>query len=310
MPRPGQKYILRVALPFREHARRFGFVALLVVSLGLVALGRTDVATVEGLRANIADISTPILSAVSRPIETARGVVRQVTAMAVLQQENQELRQQNSRLQRWQIVAHKLERENAALRTLMEYRPGPLASYISARLVGGLGSPFVRVLMLNAGARDGVKRGQAVLDSKGMVGRIVEVGKRSARVLLLTDLNSRIPIILEPSGDRAILAGDNSDTLHLELLSPKASITVGMRTSTSGHGGKLPPGLPIGRVSRISDGIVQVQPFVDFGRLDYVLVANWGTIAFESISDVDHPMDGTAKQEGILNQTGPGNQTQ
>ena len=82
-----------------------------------------------------------------------------------------------------------------------------------------------------------------------------------------------------------------------------------MRTSTSGHGGKLPPGLPIGRVSRISDGMVQVQPFVDFGRLDYVLVADWGAIAFEPISGADNPTAGTAKQEGMLNQTGSGNPT-
>lgn len=285
MPRPGQKYILRVALPFREHAQRFGLAALFSLSIGLIVLGRTDFVPIERFRASVSDIVIPILSVLSQPVETVRGFARDIRYFIVLHEENKQLREINTRLQRWEVVAHTLERENTALRALLEYKPGPAASYISARVVGGSAGPFVRVLMLNAGILDGVRKGQPVLDNTGMVGRVVEVGKRSARVLLLTDLNSRIPIVLEKTGDRAILAGNNSELLDVELLSPKSNVLVGMRVSTSGHGGKLPARLPIGRVSVVQDGVVQVQPFVDFNRLEYVLVVDWEPLQFVPASE-------------------------
>ena len=99
---------------------------------------------------------------------------------------------------------------------------------------------------------------------RGLVGRVVETGVKSANVLLLTDLNSRIPVIVGEQAKRGILAGDNTDITHLDLLSGTTGIEVGMRVATSGHGGKLPPGVPIGRVSIVDGERIAVQPFVNF----------------------------------------------
>ena len=283
MIRPGQKSVLRVALPIRAQAHRFGLVLLLATAFALMVFSRTEMFMIERLRADISDIFVPVMSMVSHPAQSVRKVAREMGHLVALHEQNIQLQEANSRLQRWQVVAHKLERENAGLRALMSYRPEPLASYISARVVGGSGSAFVRTLMLNAGAHDGVEKGRAVVDGNGMVGRVVEVGQRSARVLLLTDLNSRIPVVLGIDGYRAILAGDNSDTMHLELLSPKARIDVGMRVTTSGHSGQLPSGLAIGRVSSLQKGEVQVQSFVDFDRLEYVMVVDWETRKFTPV---------------------------
>ena len=284
MPPPGQKYVLRIALPLRAQAQRFGFIVLLALAFALMVFGRTEMTVVEQFRTSISDMFVPVLSALSHPVGSVRGVASAINNLTAVHQENVQLREANARLQRWEVVAHKLERENAALKDLLSYRPGPLASFISARVVGGSGSAYVRALLLNAGSRDGVEKGHAVIDGTGMVGRVVEVGQRSARVLLLTDLNSRIPIMVGTTGDRAILAGDNSDILYLDLLSPKADIDLGMRVTTSGHGGKLPSGLPIGRVSAVHEGGVKVQPFVDFDRLEYVMVADWTKPVFEPVS--------------------------
>ena len=284
MPPPGQKYVLRIALPLRARAQRFGFVVLLALAFALMVFGRTEMTVVEQFRTSISDMFVPVLSALSHPVGSVRGVASAINNLTAVHQENVQLREANARLQRWEVVAHKLERENAALKDLLSYRPGPLASFISARVVGGSGSAYVRALLLNAGSRDGVEKGHAVINGTGMVGRVVEVGQRSARVLLLTDLNSRIPIVVGTTGDRAILAGDNSDILYLDLLSPKADIDLGMRVTTSGHGGKLPSGLPIGRVSAVHEGGVKVQPFVDFDRLEYVMVADWTKPVFEPVS--------------------------
>ena len=283
--------MLRVALPIRAQAHRFGFVLLLATAFALMVFSRTEMFMIERLRADISDIFVPVMSVLSHPAQSVRKAATEVGHFVALHEQNIQLQETNSRLQRWQAVAHKLERENAGLRALMSYRPEPLASYISARVVGGSAGVFVRTLMLNAGAHDGVRKGRAVLDGNGMVGRVVEVGQRSARVLLLTDLNSRIPVVLGVDGYRAILAGDNSDTMHLELLSPKARIDVGMRVTTSGHGGQLPSGLPIGRVSSLQGGEMQVQSFVDFDRLEYVMVIDWQVREFTPVLPVGS--DGT-----------------
>ena len=280
----GRKYVVRIALPLRLQAQRFGFVALLSMAFGLMVFGRIEAPLVERFRASVSDTFVPVLSFLSHPIGSVRDAASTMTRLTMLHQENVQLRHVNTRLEHWEVVAHKLEHENKALRSLLSYRPGPTASFISARVVGGFGSAFVRTLMLNAGFRDGVEKSYAVMDGTGMVGRVVEVGQRSARVLLLTDLNSRIPVMIGANGIRAVLAGDNTDILFLELLSPKANVEVGMRVVTSGHGGRLPSGLPIGRVSRVQDGGVEVQAFVDFDRLDYVMVVDWEMPAFEPVS--------------------------
>ena len=280
----GRKYVVRIALPLRLQAQRFGFVALLSLAFALMVFGRIEVSLVERFRASVSDTFVPVLSFLSHPIGSVRDAASTMSRLTVLHQENAELRHVNTRLEHWEVVAHKLERENKALRALLSYRPGPTESFISARVVGGFGSAFVRTLMLNAGFRDGVEKSYAVMEGTGMVGRVVEVGQRSARVLLLTDLNSRIPVTIGDKGNRAILAGDNTDILSLDLLSPKANVEVGMRVITSGHGGKLPAGLPIGRVSRVHEGSAEVQAFVDFDRLDYVMVVDWELPAFEPVS--------------------------
>ena len=279
----GRKYVVRIALPLRLQTQRFGLVALLSLAFALMVFGRIEVTMIERFRASVSDTFVPVLSFLSHPMGSVRDAASTVSSLTVLHQENVQLRHVNTRLEHWEIVAHKLERENKALRALLSYRPGPTASFISARVVGGFGSAFVRTLMLNAGFRDGVEKSHAVMDGSGMIGRVVEVGQRSARVLLLTDLNSRIPVTIGADGNRAILAGDNTDILFLDLLSPKASVEVGMRVVTSGHGGKLPSGLPIGRVSRIHEGGVEVQAFVDFDRLDYVRVVDWEMPPFEPV---------------------------
>lgn len=280
----GRKYVVRIALPLRLQAQRSSFVVLLFLAFALMIFSRIEVSLVERFRASVSDAFVPVLSFLSHPIGSVRDAVSTMNSWTVLHQENVQLRHMNTRLGHWEVVAHKLERENKALRALLSYRPGPTASFISARVVGGFGSAFVRTLMLNAGFRDGVEKSYAVMDGTGVVGRVVEVGQRSARVLLLTDLNSRIPVMIGANGNRAILAGDNTDILFLDLLSPKANVEVGMRVVTSGHGGKLPSGLPIGRVSRVHEGGVEVQAFVDFDRLDYVMVVDWEMPDFEPVS--------------------------
>jgi rod shape-determining protein MreC len=104
---------------------------------------------------------------------------------------------------------------------------------------------------------------------------VVEVGRNSSRLLLLTDLNSRVPVIVEASRYRGVLAGDNSDQPKLIFLPTNAKVNVGDRIVTSGHGGVFPPGLAVGVVSSIGDGNIRIEPLVDFSRIEYVSILRY-----------------------------------
>ena len=158
------------------------------------------------------------------------------------------------------------------LRTLMNLPADPLASFASARVVADSGGPFIRTVLIGAGERDGVRRGQAVATGNGVVGRVVGVGNRAARVLLLTDLNSRVPVVIQGTRIRAMLVGDNGQRPRLEYLPSTATINPGDRVVTSGDGGLFPEGLPIGTVALSEPHMPRVQLYVDLEKLDFVRI--------------------------------------
>ena len=261
-------------------------------AFSLMLLGKVDAVLVERFRAQVTDGFAPILDAMSRPVATIADVAANIQQMADLRSENIRLQEDRTRLLQWQSVARLLETENKTLRGLLNYVPGPNAGFISARVIADTGGAFVHSIVLNAGARDGVVKGQAVITGEGLVGRITGLGRRSSRILLITDINSRIPVLVEQQRTRGILAGDNSDKPRLIHLPPGATVTPGTRIVTSGHGGAFPPGLPIGVVTSVSDGGIKVEPFISRDRLEYVRVVEFG---LEGVVQLPQP---AAKETG------------
>ncbi|MFQ5619685.1 MAG: rod shape-determining protein MreC [Rhodospirillales bacterium] len=283
----------RIAVPIKSLIQRFAFVGLVVAAFGLMLLGKADVLLVERIRTQVTDALAPILDVLSRPVATVSEVVDQVRELASLREENAGLREDKVRLLQWQTVARRLEAENKALRALLKFVPGPEASYVTARVIGDTGGAFAHALVLNTGLRAGVRKGQAVVTGDGLVGRVAGVGTRSTRVILITDLNSHIPVLVERTRTRAILAGDNSEVLRLIRLPPGAEVTPGDRVVTSGHGGAFPPGLPVGVVGSVSDAGIGVQPFVERSRLEYVRVVDFGLRGILQPLFPGIPADGT-----------------
>ncbi|MEQ8247937.1 MAG: rod shape-determining protein MreC [Alphaproteobacteria bacterium] len=273
--RAPQRSVLKAAVPIRNLLQRFAFVLLVGSAFALMLLGRFDNAAVERARLGIVDAFTPILDVVSRPVSAANAVVRDIGELIELRTELARVKEENERLLQWQTVARRLEAENAAFRSLLSAKIETSSFLVAARVVADAGGPFVRTVLLNAGLRDGVAKGQAVVNAEGMVGRIAEVGERSSRVLLLSDLNSRVPVVNERSGQRGVLAGDNSEWPQLVFLPNQAQVQPGDPIVTSGHGGLLPPGLPIGVVASTGDGGVRVQPLVNWHRLEFVRVVRY-----------------------------------
>lgn len=265
----------RAGAAARSIVQRFGYLAFLTGALALLALARSQAPLVERFRVGAVDAAAPILDVLSRPVEAANRLVEEAARLWYTYEENARLRADVERLNQWQIVARQLEQENAALRAQLNLRLEPRPTYVTARVIADSGSPFVRTVLLNAGRRDGVEKGQAAVTGAGLAGRVIETGERSSRLLLLTDLNSRVPVVLEASRWRAILAGDNGPRPRLIFLPNTAEVAVGDRVVTSGEGGVVPPGIPVGVVAQIADGEIRVQPFVDWDRLEYLSVVRF-----------------------------------
>jgi rod shape-determining protein MreC len=264
-----------LAVPLKALLQRFAFGLLAATAITLMVLSRAEPQLIERLRTGITDASAPILQFFSQPAASVASAVDEIDAVMTVHEQNAALRDENTRLLKWQAVAQRLAHENEVLQGMLNVVPDPRATFVTARVIGDSGGPFVRTALVNAGTADGARKGLAVINGEGLVGRLVEAGERSARILLLTDLNSRIPVVMESSRDRAILAGDNTRRPRLEFLAVDSRAAVGDRVVTSGEGGVFPPGLPIGIVSSIREDGVLVQPFVDWDRLEYVSVLDY-----------------------------------
>lgn len=270
------RVISRIAQPIKGLAQRFAYVGLIVAAFALMLLGKVDAVLVERARTMVTDTVAPILDAVSKPVASASRFARQVEVLWDMYEDNESLRQDNARLFQWQAVARRLEAENNDLRKLLRFVPDPDVAFITGRVIADTGGAFAHSLLLNAGSRDGIQKGQAVVTGEGLVGRIAGVGSRSSRILLISDLNSRVPVVVEPGRVRAVLAGDNTDNPRLTLLPPASVLSPGDLVVTSGHGGAFPVGLAVGVVSAVGENGATVQPFVRRDRLELVRVVDFG----------------------------------
>ncbi len=250
------------------------YASLLFVFLACLGIAVSSYAPqkIDGLRAQVSDGFAPALSFVAKPIQDASMFVRNVTGLASIQTENQALRQENLRLRQWYQTAMTLQFENKNLRTLMNVEPEAQQSFITARVLSDSGYAFAKSILVMAGQDDGVAKGQPVLSGEGVIGRITEAGDTASRILLLTDINSRVPVLVGNSGHHAILAGQNDDQPHIEHLPDDVQLMDGARIITSGQGGVFPYGLSVGTLKIGSDGQLRVQLFADFNRMLYVRI--------------------------------------
>lgn len=281
-------------------AQRFAFLSLLVAAVALMILGKADIILIERTRALVADAMAPVLDAMARPAATVAQVTQNFHELANLRSENARLREENARLMHWQTLARRLESENVVLHDSLNVVPDPDPAYVTARVIGDMGSAFGHSMLLGAGSKDGVRKGQAVLSGEALVGHIAEVGLRSSRMLLITDINARTPVLVEATRTRAILSGDNSARPRLTYVAGSPNISVGDRIVTAASGGAFPPGIPLGVVSSINDGIIRVEPFIQRHHLEFVSIVDFGLggiIPFERPPPAERRRRGKEKDE-------------
>jgi len=268
---------------FGRPLRRMLLAVLMLILFGVFLLWRIDSPRVERFRAQITDKIVPNLDWAMAPVTGTVNLLRDFQSYQRLADQNQELRSELRQMQAWKEAALQLEQENARLLDLNNVRLDPRLTYITGVVLADSGSPFRQSVLLNVGARDGLVDGWAAMDGIGLVGRISGVAQNTARVILLTDASSRIPATIQPSGQRAIVAGDNSSAPPVDFLENPDLVRPGDRVISSGDGGVFPAGLLIGQVAADPGGRLRVRLAADYERLEFLRVLRHN--GSETVSD-------------------------
>jgi len=245
---------------------------LFFASIILLISSRLENEYMQSVRGAFADLAAPVLEAISLPASMARRAFDRANAYLDLFEELDRLKSENQRLQQVAWRAEGLERRLSQMRTLLNAVDEPALGFASGRVIADARGPFARSMLLNIGAENGVKAGYAVINEDGLVGRIVNAGERAARVILLSDLNSRVPVLVGPSASRAVLLGDNSSTMTLQFLPADVTIYPGDEVYTSGHGGLFPRGLRVGVAIKDPTSGLRVGAHAKLDELEYVSV--------------------------------------
>ena len=254
-----------------------------VVLLGIFLVWRIDSPRVERFRAAVIDRIVPSFNWAMAPVTGAVELVDDFRSYSALSEQNSNLRRELQQMKAWKEAALQLEQENARLLELNNVRLDPQLTFITGVVMTDSGSPFRQSVLLNVGHRDGIVDGWPAMDGIGLVGRISGVGRSTSRVILLTDTSSRIPVTIQPSGQKAILAGDNTLNPPLEFLENTDSVRPGDRVVSSGDGGVFPADLLIGQVALGSDRRLRVRLAADYSRLEFLRILR--AHAHQDISD-------------------------
>lgn len=249
---------------------RIARVMLVVAGVALFMMSKSGNPVATELRTTILDTVTPVVEVVSSPINAMSDFAGWVSGLVTIRSENIALKNQNAQLLQWQAMAKRMESENQSLKKLLNFVPAKKYGYVTVHMVSDISGPFAQSALINGGKEQNIKLNQAVIDENGLLGRVVEVGNSSARVLLITDINSRLPVMSERTREKSILIGNNKTLPSLSYMVANSALQVGDRLVTSGDGGMFPSGVPVGVVSAINGTSVTVQPFADISRAEYV----------------------------------------
>jgi rod shape-determining protein MreC len=248
-------------------------VAMIVAVVLLIANGR-DVESGEygAARAGADAVAAPVGGVLAAPVRWAGQASDYVRGYFFAVSENRRLRAELAELEPWRDQAIALKNVNARYEAMLGLRVEPPVEMVTARSVSESRGPFVNARLIDVGQAAGVRVGNPVINEHGLVGRVVGATGGVSRVLLITDVSSRVPILVDRTDARAMLSGDGSGNPRLEYVRGEDSLREGDRILTSGDGGGIPRGLPVGVAARGIDGTWRVKLFTDRGAVDYVRV--------------------------------------
>jgi len=269
-----------IAIPLRSAVAQISVGLLLLSALVLMFVARTHADVFSGLRMSLTRMADPVLIAAQEPVEMVESWFGNLQTVAVMQMENKALREELANLRQWHAEAVRLDAENRSLRALLQMKQPHEITSTGGAVLADNGTSFGHSVIVSVPEDFKLRRGLVAMTGDGMVGRTVDVapGTGMARVLLLDDPVSRVPVMLESTKARAILAGQSNGALLLEHLPGEAAPLVGERILTAGDDGVLPSGLPLARITRIDGDRIWAAPIAPLNRLDWLRLVDFGTI--------------------------------
>jgi rod shape-determining protein MreC len=260
-----------------KSAKKIPVFVLILLGAGLIALALGGYLTPLSRV-----ILNPIISAqtwISVRFQALQSFLNSPDDVTSLRQENAELEAEIARLQVQIIEIQQDLTEAQVLASLVDYaRSRSENRYVAAAVIGRDPSPFLHYVIINRGSDDGLRRGMPVVTQQGLVGQISAVTAGAARVQLINDPGSTVNVLLQQSDIEAVLVGNISGEVNLELIPQAATVQGGDIIVTSGYGGDYPANILIGQVSTVRSNAYDlfqsssVQPAVDFSQLEIVLI--------------------------------------
>tara|TARA_B100001123_G_scaffold54702_1_gene57883 strand:+ start:239 stop:1090 length:852 start_codon:yes stop_codon:yes gene_type:complete len=260
---------IRSAFLKKGAQQRFSLFFLTIISIILLYAGTIKAKPVDYLRSFIKDIIYRGSVIISSPSKGLQVTLNSIQEHFNLYENYNLLKIENTELKNKDFDPDFLIFENQQLRKILDDQIKSEYNLISSRVMLDKQSPYLNSFVINGGSNRGIKKGFAVLDGKNFIGRIVDVNFFSSRVLLISDLNSKIPVIIEPDGFQAILSGSGSKNPILEFLPENHKVQEGNKVYTSGKEGIFTAGIPIGKITK-SEGTLSVSLNSDLSQIMYV----------------------------------------
>ncbi len=261
----------RSAFLKKKDKQKFSLLTLLFLSILVIILSNYNFKVIQLIKIGINEFTYRASFLISTPENKIQKINSQIKDHLKVYDNYKNLELELEKLKQKKLTNNFLKMENEKLRDLINESIN--SNEILARVLIDKESPFLRSIILNKGTKDKLKIGMAVVDEVHLVGKVIEVNFTNSRVLLLSDLNSKIPVVLEPIGMQAIVSGTGSINGKIQYTKEEYSDDINNQeiiAYTSGLGGLFKPGLPVGKISRVNPH--EIVFFSDFKQLEYVKI--------------------------------------
>jgi rod shape-determining protein MreC len=220
-------------------------------------------------------ISRPVVKIIAFPINSSIDIIINFNQLANAKKENEKLKDELFKLQTYYVSSLAIHQENKELRNALNFVKSKTENYKIARVIGMSHQAFNHNVLIDSGENRDIKSGQIITGNRGVIGRVSDVYAEKSRILLLTDTNSRIPIIASRTRNRGILSGNNSNLMEILYLPKNHQIAVGDKIFTSSDGDVVPPGLLVGIVKKVDKNSVYVSGIEDINSLNIVSIIDY-----------------------------------
>ena len=264
---------IRSAFLKKGTKQRFSLLALLFFSILLIVLSKFNFTAINYLKLGINEVVFRTSFIVSLPEKYISYSFYTIKEHIKLYKDYNLKKEELKKIKSEKYNVNFLEAENKRLKKVLEDISSS-SEEIIAKVIIDKQSPFLRSIIINKGSKNEIKKGMAVLSDSYLVGKVVEVNFMTSRVLLLSDLNSKIPVTIEPGGIQSILSGNGVSDGIIQYTKGKMSINGEGVVYTSGTGGLLKSGIPIGKIKN-NENKNNVDFFVDFSQLRFVRILSY-----------------------------------